>query len=155
MHLADRLADRPLILVVDDLESVRNVITLALLRAGYHVLTASTQGEAVGLLDRLKLRLNAAVIDLHFPVVSGDEVTAELRRRQPDLPLIFLSAGGHDQDVLLPGLLLEKPFSFKALRSILANVLAMSADGNPNPFLLWRSHRTGIPAEVIAGLMTA
>ena len=90
----------------------------------------STQGEAVGLLDRLKLQLNAAVIDLHFPDECGDEVTAELRRRQPGLPLIFLSAGGHDQDVLLPGLLLEKPFSFKALRSILANVLAMSAEGS-------------------------
>jgi CheY-like chemotaxis protein len=131
MHLDDRLADRPWILVVDDLESVRDLTTLALLRAGYQVLAASTQGEAVGLLDRLKLRLNAAVIDLHFPVVSGDEVTAELRRCQPDLPLIFLSAGGHDQDVLLPGLLLEKPFSLKVLRSVLANVLAMSADGIP------------------------
>jgi CheY-like chemotaxis protein len=131
MHSTARVADRPLILVVDDVESVRNLTTLALLRAGYHVLTASTHAEAFGLLDRLELRVDAAVIDLHFPVVSGDDVTAELRRRQPNLPLIFLSAGGHDQDVLLPGLLLEKPFSFKTLCSILANLLALNAAGIP------------------------
>jgi two-component system cell cycle sensor histidine kinase/response regulator CckA len=131
MRVADQLSGRPLILVVDDFESVRNLTTLALLRAGYQVVSASSQVEAVALLDRLKIRLNAAVIDVHFPVASEDEVTTELLRRQPDLPLIFLSAGGHDQDALLPGVLLEKPFSFRALCSLLANLLALSAEGLP------------------------
>ena len=36
-----------------------------------------------------------------------------------------------DQDALLPGLLLEKPFSFRALCSILANLLALGAEGLP------------------------
>jgi two-component system, cell cycle sensor histidine kinase and response regulator CckA len=129
MSVADRLSDQPLILVVDDFESVRTLITLALLRAGYHVLSASSQAEAIALVDRLRLQVSAAVIDLHFPITSEDQVTTELRRRQPDLPLVFLSAGGHDQDALLPGLLLEKPFSFRALCTILANLLALSAEG--------------------------
>lgn len=131
MRIAHPLWDRPLILVVDDFEGVRNLTTLALLRAGYHVLSAASHAEAIELLDRLKLPLNAAVIDLHFPIASEEEVTTELNWHQPGLPLIFLSPGGHDQDALLPGLLLEKPFSFRTLCSILANVLALSEEGIP------------------------
>jgi two-component system cell cycle sensor histidine kinase/response regulator CckA len=131
MRVAHQLSGRPLILVVDDFESVRTLTTLALLRAGYHVLSASSHAEAIALLDRLKLQLSAAVVDLHFPITSEDQVITELRRRQPDLPLVFLSAGGHDQDALLPGLLLEKPFSFRALCTILANLLALSGGGIP------------------------
>jgi CheY-like chemotaxis protein len=131
MQLANRVPERTLILVVDDSQRVRNLTTLALLRAGYQVLSASCPTEAMGLLDRLQPELNAAVIDLHFPLVPEDELTTELRQRQPGLPLIFLSAGGHDQDVLLPGLLLEKPFSSRVLCSILANVLVLRAEGIP------------------------
>jgi two-component system OmpR family response regulator len=119
----------PVILVVDDLESLRLMITRALLRAGYHVLTAANYAQAIRLIDQLGVQPQAAVIDLHLPAVSGDELTAELRRRVPDLPLLFVSAGGHDQDELLPGLLLEKPFSLKTLCYLVGNLLTLRAQG--------------------------
>jgi two-component system, cell cycle sensor histidine kinase and response regulator CckA len=131
MRLAPSVGSRPLILVVDDLESLRRVITRALLRAGYHVLTAATYAQAIELVDRLRVQPQAAVIDLHLPVVPGEGVAAELRRRAPDLPLLFVSAGGHDQDEVLPGLLLEKPFSLNTLCYLVGNLLALRAQGMP------------------------
>ncbi len=64
MAVTDVLASRPLILVVDDIESVRSILARALARAGYHVITASSATEALGLLDQLQVRPHLAVIDL-------------------------------------------------------------------------------------------
>jgi len=89
LRVADQLSDRPLILVVDDFESVRTLITLALLRAGYHVLSASSHAEAIALLDRLRLQVSGAVLDLHFPITSEDQVTTEMRRRSRTFPCFF------------------------------------------------------------------
>jgi CheY-like chemotaxis protein len=126
MHLTDTLMTRPLILVVDDTGSVRSVLARALLDAGFHVLTASDASDALRLLDRLPARPDLAVIDLYMPQGSGEALAAELSRRQPNLPLVFLSAFGHHPDAMLPGLLFEKPVRLAVLCRAIAHILGVA-----------------------------
>jgi len=126
MHVRDTLITRPLILVVDDTGSVRSVLARALLDAGYHVLTASNASEALRLLERLPARPDLAVIDLYMPEGSGEALAAELSRRHPRLPLVFLSAFGHHPDAVLPGLLFEKPVRLGMLCRTIAHMLRLA-----------------------------
>jgi DNA-binding NtrC family response regulator len=126
MHVSDALTTRSLILVVDDTESVRWIFARTFLHAGFHVLTAPGAADALRLLDQFQARPNLAVIDLYMPVVSGEELAAELSSRHPRLPFLFVSAFGHGPDAVLPGLLLEKPFSLEVLCRIATHVLALS-----------------------------
>jgi len=125
LPLADALTTRPVILVVDDVGGVRSVLTRALLDAGYHVITSSDEAEALRVLDRLQTWPDAAVLDLYMPRGSGEELGRKLLDRHPSLPLVFLSAFGHDPDTVLPGLLFEKPFKLGVLCSAIAHVLEM------------------------------
>jgi DNA-binding NtrC family response regulator len=127
MAVTDVLATRPLILVVDDIESVRSILARALARAGYHVITSSSAAEALGLLDQLQVRPHLAVIDLYMPSTSGEELAAELARRHPRLPVLFVSAFGHEPDTVLPGLLFEKPLSLGMLCRTVTHMLALTA----------------------------
>jgi CheY-like chemotaxis protein len=148
MPITDTLMTRPLILVVDDMGSVRSVLARALLDAGYHVLTASEASGALRLLDRLPARPDLAVIDLYMPHGPGEALAAELSRRHPGLPLIFLSAFGHHPDAVLPGLLFEKPVRLGALCRTIAHMLGLAAGGHaqllgaapPDPTLGGRHH---------------
>jgi CheY-like chemotaxis protein len=127
MAVTDVLATRPLILVVDDIESVRSILARALVGAGYHVITASSAAEALGLLDQLQVRPYLAVIDLYMPGTSGEELAAELAERHPRLPILFVSAFGHEPDTVLPGLLFEKPLSLGILCQAVTHMLVLTA----------------------------
>jgi CheY-like chemotaxis protein len=127
MAVTDVLATRPLILVVDDIESVRSVLARALVRAGYHVITASSATEALGLLDQLQVRPHLAVIDLYMPGASGEELAAELAGLHPRLPVLFVSAFGHEPDTVLPGLLFEKPLSLGMLCKTVTHMLVLAS----------------------------
>jgi CheY-like chemotaxis protein len=147
MHVTDTLMTRPLILVVDDTGSVRSVLARALLDAGFHVLTASDVSDALRLLERLPARPDLAVIDLYMPQGSGEALAAELSRRQPNLPLVFLSAFGHHPDAMLPGLLFEKPVSLGVLCRVIAHMLGVApivpGAGPPGPMPGGRRHDEG------------
>ena len=121
--IADALTTRPVILVVDDMGGVRSVLTRALLDSGYHVITSSEEAEALRVLDRVQARPDVAVLDLYMPLGSGEELGRKLLDRHPSLPLVFLSAFGHDPDAMLPGLLFEKPFKLAVLCSTIEHVL--------------------------------
>lgn len=117
------LNTRPVILVVDDTGSVRSVLARGLLGAGYHVITSAGGTEALRVLDRFRARPDLAVLDLYTPQGSGVELGLTLLDRDPSLPLVFLSAFGHEPDAMLPGLLFEKPFQLAVLCTAIAYVL--------------------------------
>jgi CheY-like chemotaxis protein len=123
LPVADALTTRPVILVVDDTGGVRSVLTRALLDSGYHVITSAGETEALRVLDQFQTRPDLAVLDLYMPLGSGEALGRKLLDRHPSLPLVFLSAFGHDPDAVLPGLLFEKPFQLAVLCTAIAHVL--------------------------------
>jgi DNA-binding response OmpR family regulator len=106
------------ILVIEDDPSILRGLQLNLGMEGYAVRSA-TDGEAGLALARAE-RFDLLVVDLMLPRLSGLEVIRELRRDDPDLPVLILSAKGQETDKVA-GLQLGaddymvKPFSLKEL----------------------------------------
>jgi len=116
------------ILVVDDEESVRNVLSRVLQRAGYKVLTAADGQEALIIFAREVERVSAVVLDLTMPRLDGVEVMRLLRRLSPDVRVLLMS-GYSDAEVKkrfagehIAGFL-QKPFQNKELTTRVAALL--------------------------------
>ena len=86
------------ILVVEDEEIVRRMITRVLANKGYLVYEASDGKEA---LDKVKEEniagLDMLVTDMVMPVMGGNELAAEMIKIFPDIKVLFMS--GHTNDV--------------------------------------------------------
>ena len=89
---ADRPARTPTILVVDDSETVCELLQLLLETAGYEVLLAADGDAAIHLIRESKPDL--AIVDIEMPYLSGDEFVAAVRSdpSTADLRVIFLSS---------------------------------------------------------------
>lgn len=105
------------ILVVDDEESIVNVVKAYLEREGYDIFTAYDGREALEVF--LQERIDFVVLDLMMPDVSGEEV-CRIIRQQSSVPILMLTAKAEESDKIY-GLdigaddYLVKPFSPKEL----------------------------------------
>jgi CheY-like chemotaxis protein len=88
------LARSPLILIVDDDPSAREVCGDFLRFVGFHVLLAADGKEALALVEMS--RPDLVIMDLSMPVLDGWETTRRLKRdpRFDDIPVLVLTA--HD-----------------------------------------------------------
>ena len=77
------------ILLVDDNENTRILLTEFLSTAGYGVLEAKDAKEAMKLIDIGPIDL--VMTDLKMPGVDGIQLTRAIRRVKPDLPIIVYS----------------------------------------------------------------
>lgn len=91
----------PLVLVVDDTEANRFVVTSVLSKSGFRVIEAATGREAIAAFDRFP---DLVVLDVRLPDVTGFELARRLRARQEyrSTPILFISAsftepGAHAQ----------------------------------------------------------
>jgi len=112
------------ILVVDDEETLRDMLEYNLKREGYNVLTAADGSEALRL--AFDEHPDLIILDIMLPGMSGFDVCRAVRK-QLTVPILMLSAKEEEIDKVL-GLelgaddYLTKPFS---LRELLARVRAM------------------------------
>ena len=84
------------ILIVDDSSSLRTVVRLALVRAGYEVLEA---GDGIEGLEQLeKGRVNLIVSDVNMPRMDGIAFVRKLKEntRHKFTPVIMLTTEGQD-----------------------------------------------------------
>ena len=116
----------PRVLVVDDDATVRDVVGRYLGEAGYRVDLAA-DGPS-GLRAVRERSPDAVVLDLMLPGMSGLDVCRALRRDDPLLPIVMLTALGEENDRVL-GLELgaddyvTKPFSTRELVLRVGSVL--------------------------------
>jgi CheY-like chemotaxis protein len=78
------------VLCVDDEKIGLRVRKIMLESRGYRVLTASNGAEGLRVFDENAVDL--VVLDYFMPELNGGEVAAEMRRRRPGVPIVFLSA---------------------------------------------------------------
>lgn len=90
-------------LIVDDLEENRLALSALLRDADVELLTASSGIEALELL--LVHDVALALLDVQMPEMDGFELAELIRgsERTRDIPLIFVTAGAHDQRRLFKG----------------------------------------------------
>ena len=90
----------PTVLVADDDPDHRELLELALLRAGHHVVTAPDAAGAWAALS--ENRVDAALIDVRMPGEDGIELCRRLRAEPATavLPVMLISADVNDQRIL-------------------------------------------------------
>nr|WP_298323779.1 response regulator transcription factor [Haloactinopolyspora sp.] len=86
----------PRVLLIEDDDSVRSGLELALRRQGHDVVTASTGEQG---LQRLDDHVEIIVLDLMLPGIDGFEVCRRVRARG-SVPIIMLTARNDDIDVV-------------------------------------------------------
>jgi len=105
------------IVVIDDEESVSDVVKAYLERDGFTVYVAANGREGLALAERSHPDL--IVLDLMLPDVSGEEICEEVRSRS-DVPIVMLTAKASEEE-RVGGLVagaddyLVKPFSPREL----------------------------------------
>lgn len=79
------------IIIVDDSNSIRNLVEFTLNDAGFHVISATNGKEALELFNGQTVHL--LLTDLHMPFMSGMELIAEVRKLDTYkyMPILFLT----------------------------------------------------------------
>ncbi len=79
------------ILIADDSESVREVVSFTLINAGYNVLVGVDGEDAMKFLDGKEIHL--VITDLHMPKKDGIALIKEIRGKAeyPYVPILFLT----------------------------------------------------------------
>ncbi len=104
------------VLIVDDNEEIREGIRILLESEAYRVIEAKDGQEA---LSQFTDDVDMLILDIMMPGQSGLRVCEEIRKTS-NVPILFLSAKGHDSDKMM-GLMigaddyLPKPFSYPEL----------------------------------------
>jgi DNA-binding response OmpR family regulator len=125
---------RKRILVVEDDAGIRQGLVDALKFAGYEVLEAARGDKGLEMAASASFEL--LLLDLVLPGVDGLEILRHVRRDQPTLPVVILTAKGEEED-RVEGLRLGaddyvvKPFSVKELLARVEAVLRRSPE-RPN-----------------------
>ncbi len=112
---------KALVLVVEDNEDVRNIITIYLRRSGYAVAEAIDGIMALEMADKVKP--NLVLLDVLLPRLDGIEVLKGLRKSEhgKTLPVVMMSAVLQTRDLksetarLNVSSFLQKPFQTRAL----------------------------------------
>ena len=120
--------DRPVVLVADDDDDIRDLVAFRLDRAGYTVLRA---GDGQQALDLAKEHVpDLAVLDVMMPKLTGYDVTRELRANAATsrIPVILLTARVQEADVARgfeagADDYVKKPFSPQELKARVQAVL--------------------------------
>ncbi|MBL8139232.1 MAG: response regulator [Acidobacteria bacterium] len=117
------------VLFVDDEPAIRHVAKQALEGAGYRVLVATNGAEAVNIVTADPAAIDVVVTDMMMPVLGGEGLIRELRRRAPAVRIIAASGISSNEALaraagLPPGCFLAKPFTAPALLQVLSDVLA-------------------------------
>jgi two-component system chemotaxis response regulator CheY len=81
------------VLVVDDEKNIRDLIRMALTKAGYDVLEAEDGAKAVEVLrkDDNPLMVDVITCDIRMPKVNGIEAIAFFRKEFPSIPVVVIT----------------------------------------------------------------
>jgi two-component system cell cycle sensor histidine kinase/response regulator CckA len=118
------------VLVVEDDDTVRELVCQMLRTVGYTVLEARHGGEALLICERTSEPIDLMVTDVVMPQMSGRQLAERLEPLQPEMKVLFMS--GHTDDaVIRHGVrnammtFIQKPFTPAALtrqvRAVLDN----------------------------------
>jgi two-component system cell cycle sensor histidine kinase/response regulator CckA len=122
---------RPVVLLIEDDDPVRELIGRALRANGFEVVAAASGEEALDLeRDR---HVDLLLSDVMLPNQNGFEVAHQIHGRSPQIPIVFMS-GYYDQAVAeaahldISSTILQKPF---AMADLLEHLRAAYAASKP------------------------
>jgi len=116
----------PLILVVDDERSMRELLTTQLEDRGWQARAAANAGEALQVMAERDVDL--VLTDLRMPGMSGAELCKEIVNLRPDIPVVVMTGFGSVENAIAAiraGAydFVTKPFAQEALEVMLERAL--------------------------------
>jgi two-component system, cell cycle sensor histidine kinase and response regulator CckA len=123
------LTGRGTILLVEDEEGLRALNARGLQSRGYTVIQAGNGIEALQELEKQGGEIDVVVSDVVMPEMDGPTLFKELKKRKPDIKIIFVSGYAEDAfDKSLPDPtqfnFLAKPFTLKQLVKVVKETMA-------------------------------
>lgn len=112
------------ILVIDDEEDFRFILSRALEKEGYRVQAVETGVEAVRAMK--SQRFDLALVDIKMPEMGGRETIKEIRKLDPQLPVLLVTGSPDWPDRELRAAAqgwIYKPFRLAQLRSMVRKLL--------------------------------
>ena len=83
------------VLIVDDEPSVGDALRLVLESNGYEVVLVTNGHEGIDQVRRR--RFGFSVVDLFLTDISGFQVITGIRKHQPEIPIVLITAHGSEQ----------------------------------------------------------
>ena len=119
------MSSKPKLMVVDDLDSARQMMKRALARS-YEVYDFASIAEAIPALDRADF--DAIVTDLRMPGIDGIEGLRRFKAKVPDIPVVLVTAFATVEtavEAMKAGALdyLKKPFEPEELELVVARAV--------------------------------
>lgn len=122
-----RATGSPVILLVEDESTVREVTRSVLQHAGYRVLESAGPREALQLASKHQGRIDLLLTDVVMPEMNGADLALHLLHTQPDLITVFMS-GYAEADVAhkitrTSKIHIQKPFTVAGLLTRIGEAL--------------------------------
>ncbi|MEH2509936.1 two-component system cell cycle sensor histidine kinase/response regulator CckA [Nitrobacteraceae bacterium AZCC 1564] len=129
---APDLTGQGVILLVEDEDGLRSLNARGLRSRGYTVMEAANGLEAMELIDQEQGAIDLVVSDVVMPEMDGPTLLVEMRKRNPDLKIIFVS--GYAEDAFEKSLpenqqfnFLPKPFTLSQLVAAVKETMTISS----------------------------
>jgi CheY-like chemotaxis protein/two-component sensor histidine kinase len=130
------LRGRETILLCEDEERIRKLVTIMLARQGYRVLEAGTPAAAIAIAREHFASIDLLLTDIVMPNMNGIDLAKAVRETRPGLKLLYMS-GYTDNRVSGAWVLdpdtpfLHKPFTAMALARKVREALGTQRDNRP------------------------
>jgi two-component system, cell cycle sensor histidine kinase and response regulator CckA len=119
---------RPVVLVVDDEQGLRELICRTLRAEGFQTMEAGHGGEALELMETAADPVDIVITDMVMPGMDGRELGRRVQNRWPQIPILYISA--YDvNDIFRRGSpgnsapFLQKPFPLEGLLATVRSLL--------------------------------
>ena len=144
------------ILIVDDEQSMREVLAILLKKEGFDVLTAGSRAEAAAALSRCAVDM--ILTDVRLPDGDGIEILRHVKAAAPETVVIVMTGYGTSADAVAARKLgafayLFKPFDVDEVRIVIRDALATRDLRDENVRLKREVGRFGL--EPLVGVSTA
>ena len=118
----------PHIMIVDDVASIRQIVSSVLSDVGYKVIEAASGEQALSIAQSQRVHL--VLTDVNMPGMNGLELIPKLReiKNYRSTPIVILAKGGKDDNIQKAEVLgasgwIEKPFTPDRLLNAINQIL--------------------------------
>ncbi|MBZ5667182.1 MAG: PAS domain S-box protein [Acidobacteriia bacterium] len=132
------------VLLVEDEESVRELVRVTLASRGYKVLEAENGECGLRMSEEFKGHIDILITDVVMPGIGGRELAKQLLVLRPGISVLYLS--GYTEDAIVtqgglgsPNAFLQKPFTLQNLAKKVREVLRARSAPPPAPKAIAKS----------------
>jgi CheY-like chemotaxis protein len=132
-----RHQSKPEILVVEDQDDIRDIVSELLIRHGFRTLSAANGKEALELLESTRPAPSVILLDLDMPIMTGEQLLLALDHKGLLRTIKVVICSATPQYIPAAALAkahmrLDKPFTFQKLMKVISALSGHKGRGSSN-----------------------